>query len=189
MKVRRWSAAALTVFLLAAQAAPIYARESSTENSVSAWRVALLTETEGAVKVAQGIVKEKPAEEESAEEEPAAAAVTGQDVVEYALQFLGNPYVYGGSSLTEGVDCSGFVQQVYLHFGYELTHSTYTQIDEGIGVSYQEAKPGDLILYDGHVALYMGDKKIVHASDWSTGIIISDDAEQWPIIAVRRIIY
>ncbi len=150
--------------------------------SAGAQRVALLTEEPGAMRsVAEAVLKEKDPETILAEER--------QAVVDYALQFVGNPYAYGGTSLTDGVDCSGFVQQVYAHFGYALSHSTYTQIDEGIGVSYEEAEPGDLILYWGHVALYMGDGKIVHAKDYGYGIVAGEDADYNPIIAVRRIIY
>ena len=117
----------------------------------------------------------------------AIAGTTGADVVAYAKLFLGNPYVYGGSSLTNGTDCSGFTMSVYAHFGVYLPHSSYSQRSCGTAVSYSNAKPGDLILYSGHVALYIGGGKIIHASTTSTGIIISS-ATYRPIICVRRIL-
>ena len=134
---------------------------------------------------------EETAEETYVEQAPAVGSggVTGQDVVNFALNFVGYPYVWGGNDLYNGVDCSGFTQQLYLHFGYSISRTTYTQMYDGIGVSYAEAQPGDLIVYDGHVALYMGGGQIVHASDSRTGIIIGNNPAYRPIIAVRRIIY
>ncbi|MCB6992987.1 NlpC/P60 family protein [bacterium 210820-DFI.6.37] len=112
---------------------------------------------------------------------------SGQDVVNYALQFVGNPYVYGGSSLTNGTDCSGFTMSVYAKFGISLPHSSSAQRSCGKGVSYSEAKPGDIICYAGHVAIYIGNGKIVHASTPSTGIKVGS-ATYKKIITVRRII-
>lgn len=118
--------------------------------------------------------------------------VSGQDVVNYALQFVGNKYVWGGESLTNGVDCSGFTMKVYEHFGFSLPHYTGDQEQCGRGVSYSEAQPGDLILYSGHVAIYMGGGQIVHAANSSPypkgGIKVSDNAAYMPIVAVRRLI-
>lgn len=118
--------------------------------------------------------------------------VSGQDVVDYALQFVGNCYVWGGESLTNGVDCSGFTMKVYEHFGISLPHYTGDQEQCGRGVSYSEAQPGDLILYSGHVAIYMGSGQIVHAANSSPypkgGIKVSDNAAYMPIVAVRRLI-
>lgn len=114
---------------------------------------------------------------------------TGQDVVNYALKFVGNPYVYGGTSLTNGTDCSGFTMSVYMHFGYVLPRTSYSQRSAGQAVSsLAAAKPGDLICYSGHVALYMGNNKIVHASSSTTGIIIGNNASYRSIVAIRRII-
>lgn len=112
---------------------------------------------------------------------------SGKDAVNYAMKFVGNPYVYGGTSLTNGADCSGFTMGVYAKFGVSLPHSSSAQRSYGKGVSYSEAKPGDIICYSGHVAIYMGNGKIVHASTPSTGIKVSS-ATYKSIITVRRII-
>ncbi|MDD3277507.1 MAG: NlpC/P60 family protein [Lachnospiraceae bacterium] len=112
----------------------------------------------------------------------------GQAVIDYACQFVGNPYVWGGTSLTNGADCSGFILSVYANFGYSLPHSSAAMRGCGTGVSYSEAQPGDIICYDGHVALYMGGGAIVHASDERTGIKISGNAAYRTILAVRRIV-
>ncbi len=117
----------------------------------------------------------------------AKSSSTGQDVVDYALQFVGNPYVYGGSSLTNGTDCSGFTMSVYKKFGISLPHSSSAQRSCGKKVSYSNAKPGDLICYSGHVAIYIGNGKIVHASTPSTGIKISK-ATYTNILTVRRLL-
>ena len=85
--------------------------------------------------------------------------------MEYACQFIGNPYVWGGTSLTNGADCSGFVQSVYAHFGISLPRTTWDQEYAGTAVSYDQAAPGDLILYEGHVGIYMGDGQIVNTLD------------------------
>lgn len=115
------------------------------------------------------------------------SGVTGSDVINYATQFIGNPYVWGGTSLTNGADCSGFTMSVYAHFGYSLPHSSAAQAGCGRGVSYSEAQPGDLICYSGHVALYMGGGRIVGAQSSRTGIT-TQNATYRTIIAVRRII-
>lgn len=107
-------------------------------------------------------------------------------VVSYAMQFLGNPYVYGGSSLTNGTDCSGFTMAVYAHFGYALPHNSWAQLGSGRAVSYSEAQPGDLIIYGDHVALYAGGGTIIHASSPRTGIIMGS-ATYRHIVGVRRI--
>ena len=114
-------------------------------------------------------------------------SITGQAVVDYACQFIGNPYVWGGTSLTDGADCSGFVQSVYAHFGVSLPRTTYEMVNSGYAVSYAEALPGDLILYDGHVGLYMGDGTIVNAMNEADGIGICS-ATYTNIIAVRRVL-
>ena len=111
----------------------------------------------------------------------------GAAVAEYALQFVGNPYVYGGTSLTEGADCSGFVMSVYANFGVSLPHSSSADRKQGSAVEgLENAQPGDLICYSGHVALYIGDGQIVHASTKKTGIIVSR-ADYKKILAIRRI--
>ena len=111
----------------------------------------------------------------------------GRAVADYGLQFVGNPYVYGGTSLTNGADCSGFVQQVYKHFGYSLPRSSSEQRSAGREVSYSEAQPGDLICYAGHVAIYIGNGQIVHASTPTTGIKVGT-ATYRTILSVRRIV-
>lgn len=123
----------------------------------------------------------------SADSGSAAVSGSGQDVVNYALQFVGNPYVYGGTSLTNGADCSGFTMSVYAHFGISLPHSSSAQRSCGRGVSYSEAQPGDLICYEGHVAIYIGNGQIVHASTPSSGIKVSS-ATYKNIITVRRLV-
>ncbi|CDA31861.1 cell wall-associated hydrolases (Invasion-associated proteins) [Lachnospiraceae bacterium CAG:25] len=142
---------------------------------------------------------------------------TGQSVVDYAMQFRGNPYVWGGESLTNGVDCSGFTMQVYKHFGYSLPHSSTAQRYEGTAVSWDEKQPGDLICYQvvngvghvaiyswdekqpgdlicyqvvngvGHVAIYIGDNQIIHAGSKDTGINVRN-ADYRAVWGVRRIV-
>ena len=111
---------------------------------------------------------------------------SGNSVIGYALQFVGNPYVWGGTSLTNGVDCSGFVMQVYAHYGISLPHSSAALRGVGYGVSYSEAQPGDIVCYSGHVGIYIGGGQIVHASNPRDGIKVST-ATFKSIVAVRRI--
>lgn len=111
----------------------------------------------------------------------------GQAVANYACQFVGNPYEYGGSSLTEGTDCSGFVMSVYAAFGVSLPHSSKSMRSYGYEVSVDEMQPGDIICYSGHVAIYVGNNTIVHASTKSTGIKYTSPANYKTIICVRRI--
>lgn len=113
---------------------------------------------------------------------------TGQSVVNYACQFVGNPYVWGGTSLINGADCSGFIMSVYAKFGVSLPHSSGAMAGCGRAVSYSEAMPGDIICYAGHVAIYMGGGQIVHASNAKDGIKISGNAAYRPIVAVRRVL-
>ena len=113
---------------------------------------------------------------------------TGQSVVNYACQFVGNPYVWGGTSLTNGADCSGFIMSIYAKFGVSLPHSSGAMAGCGRGVSYSEAMPGDIICYAGHVAIYMCGGQIVHASNAKDGIKISGNAAYRPIVAVRRVL-
>ena len=111
----------------------------------------------------------------------------GQAVADFACQFVGNPYVWGGTSLTNGADCSGFVMSVYANFGVSLPHSSAADRNVGYAVgSLENAQPGDLICYSGHVALYIGNGQIVHASTSKTGIIISN-ASYRSILSIRRI--
>ena len=112
----------------------------------------------------------------------------GEMVAAYALQFVGNPYVYGGNSLTTGTDCSGFVMLIYRHFGVSLPHYDAAIRTKGKSVaSLAEAKAGDIICYYGHVAIYLGDGRIVHASNSRDGIKISERADYRTIAGIRRI--
>lgn len=111
---------------------------------------------------------------------------TGQAVADFACQFVGNPYVWGGTSLTDGADCSGFVLSVYANFGVSLPHSSSAQAGVGYGVSYDQAQPGDIICYSGHVGIYIGGGQIVNASSSETGIR-TQSATYREIVAVRRI--
>lgn len=112
----------------------------------------------------------------------------GSSVVDFATQFVGNPYVWGGTSLTNGADCSGFTQSVYANFGVSIPRTSYEQQNAGYEVPYSEAQPGDLICYGGHVAIYMGNGQIVHASNSRDGIKISNDATYRTILSVRRLV-
>lgn len=111
----------------------------------------------------------------------------GKRVAKYGCQFIGNPYVSGGTSLTGGADCSGFTYRIYQDFGYGIPRTSYEQRSAGTGVSYSEAQPGDIICYEGHVGIYIGGGLIVHASTERTGIKVSN-AQYRSILTVRRII-
>ncbi|KIR02214.1 hypothetical protein P261_01028 [Lachnospiraceae bacterium TWA4] len=110
----------------------------------------------------------------------------GSQVASYALRFVGNPYRWGGTSLTRGADCSGFIKAVYARFGRSLPHSSSALRRSGKGVSYSKRKAGDIICYRGHVALYIGNNKIVHAANTRRGIIVSK-VSYMKVLAVRRI--
>ncbi len=112
---------------------------------------------------------------------------SGQSVVDYAVQFVGNPYVWGGTSLTNGADCSGFIMSVYAAFGVSLPHSSYGLRSVGYAVDASQVQPGDIICYSGHVAIYIGNGAIVHASNKRDGIKISYDWQYKKVLAIRRI--
>lgn len=115
------------------------------------------------------------------------------DLVEYAKQFVGNPYVWGGTSLTKGADCSGFVLAVFKKYGIALSHSSRAQANEGTKISASDLKPGDLIFYGNgkgninHVAIYIGGGQVIHASSPKTGIKISSYKYRTPVKCVRVI--
>ena len=145
-------------------------------------------EAEEAKKQEQTIVQEtQKVQEASAQSIVQNQVASGQAVIDYACQFIGNPYVWGGTSLTEGADCSGFVQSVYAHFGISLPRTTWDMENVGVAVSYEQALPGDIVLYDGHVGLYMGDGTIVNAMNEADGIGICS-ATYTNIITIRRVL-
>lgn len=162
--------------------------DSSTEASASEER-----EAETAKAVAKITQKAADGAQETAdaakEEMQKSGAQSGEAVAEFALQFVGNPYVWGGSSLTNGTDCSGFTMAVYAHFGVSLPHYDASQRNYGIAISsLSDARAGDLICYYGHVGIYIGDGMIVHASNAREGIKVSR-ADYRSIAAIRRIFY
>ena len=129
-------------------------------------------------------------QEEKKEETPKASSSgggKGQQIADFACKYIGNPYRAGGTSLTNGADCSGFVMAVYQAFGYSLPRSSYAQSSIGKSVSYSEAQPGDIIYYGGHVGIYIGNGQIVHASTERTGSKITS-ATYRSIITIRRIV-
>ena len=175
------------------------ATETTTETTMET-ATETATETESPAGMESSTAVETAATQESSKESSTQAAETpssaasvsnhgsGNAVVDYAVQFVGNPYVYGGTSLTNGADCSGFVMSVYENFGVSLPHSSTADRNVGVDVGgLENAQPGDLVCYSGHVGIYIGDGQIVHASTASTGIKISDADYRTPV-AVRRVI-
>lgn len=164
--------------------------ETTTETTVE---TASQAETSSAAQTAASQEStEASSQAETAAETPSAAAAVsnhGGAVADYAVQFVGNPYVYGGTSLTNGADCSGFVMSVYENFGVSLPHSSTADRNVGVDVGgLENAQPGDLVCYTGHVGIYIGDGQIVHASTASTGIKISEADYRTPV-AVRRVLH
>ena len=132
-----------------------------------------------------------PEEEGEYEEEepktPSGGSAKGNEIAAYAQNFLGNPYVSGGTSLTDGCDCSGFTQSVYSHFGISIPRTSWEQQSAGHSVSYSDAQPGDIFCYSGHVGIYVGNNTICHASTPETGIKLTP-ATYRDIVTIRRII-
>lgn len=179
-----------TEYILTGAEAQTYAENLVTEaqhegkEEAEAFNYAVSRESEEAqmTQEVQGNVQQTETTEVSAQ-----PASNGQAIVDYACQFIGNPYVWGGTSLTDGADCSGFVQSVFAHFGISLPRTTYDQINAGVEVSYDQAMPGDLICYDGHIGIYIGNGQIVNAQNPEQGIGISP-ATYTTILSVRRIV-
>ena len=172
-----------------AEAAAAAQAQAEAEAAAEAARAA--AEAEAAAQAQAEAEAQQQQEQEQQQEEPAPAPSSGlgQEVVNWALQWVGvTPYVWAGNSLTAGTDCSGFVHLVYANFGIYVPRGSYDCRFCGYEVSYAEAQPGDIICYDGHVALYIGGGAIVHASDEATGTKISYDATYRPILTVRRVI-
>lgn len=177
-----------TEYILTGAEAQTYAEnlvtEAQQEGKEEAFTYAVSRKSEEAqmTQEVQGNVQQTETTEVSAQ-----PASNGQAIVDYACQFIGNPYVWGGTSLTDGADCSGFVQSVFAHFGISLSRTTYDQINAGVEVSYDQAMPGDLICYDGHIGIYIGNGQIVNAQNPEQGIGISP-ATYTTILSVRRIV-
>lgn len=179
-----------TEYILTGAEAQTYAKNLVTEaqqegkEEAEAFTYAVSRKSEEAqmTQEVQGNVQQTETTEVSAQ-----PASNGQVIVDYACQFIGNPYVWGGTSLTDGADCSGFVQSVFAHFGISLPRTTYDQINAGVEVSYDQAMPGDLICYDGHIGIYIGNGQIVNAQNPEQGIGISP-ATYTTILSVRRIV-
>lgn len=157
-------------------------QEGKEEAEAFTYAVSRKSEEAQMTQEVQGNVQQMETTEVSAQ-----PASNGQAIVDYACQFIGNPYVWGGTSLTDGADCSGFVQSVFAHFGISLPRTTYDQINAGVEVSYDQAMPGDLICYDGHIGIYIGSGQIVNAQNPEQGIGISP-ATYTTILSVRRIV-
>lgn len=112
---------------------------------------------------------------------------TGSDIADYALQFEGNPYLWGGTSLTQGTDASGFIVSVFNHFGFVLPHSSQAITNIGEKIEEENILPGDVVCYNDHIGIYVGDNKIIHASNPKSGIVVTNMNYKEPI-SIRRIV-
>lgn len=143
-------------------------------------------------KKAEEVVKKE--ETNSNTSKPSNGSTTGEELVAYALQFVGNPYVWGGNSLTNGCDCSGFVHLIYKHFGYNTVRYSFSFLSEGVPVSRADIQPGDVVVYAansegiGHVAIYIGNGKIVEAQSTKAGITSDRSVDCRRILGIRRIL-
>ena len=171
---------------------PEVSESSTSENSTSTSTSENADGTSSESTTSETTSSESTSSESSSESSSSSPVVStgggkGQDVANFACKYVGNPYVAGGTSLTNGADCSGFTLAVYQNFGYNLPRSSTSQRSAGTGVTYAEAQPGDIICYAGHVGIYIGNGQIVHASTPASGIKIGS-ATYREILAVRRII-
>ena len=148
---------------------------------VSAEYVQVTTQYKQAISRAEEEEAARQAEEEKKKQ-------AGSNVISYGSQFVGNPYVWGGSSLTNGADCSGFVMSVYAHFGISLPHSSAALRGVGRSVDISDIQPGDIVCYEGHVGLYAGNGRLLHASNKKDGIKISSSITYRKIVAIRRVL-
>lgn len=167
------------------QAAARAAEEARKAREVETARAE--AEQEAALKAAEKQEAKKSGAGSSAGQSAQTASSNGQAVVDYARQFLGNPYVYGGNSLTNGTDCSGFVKGVYAAFGINLPRTSSEQRSVGYAVSLSEIQPGDIVCYSGHVGIYAGNNTLIHASNEKTGITLTSPVTYRSVLAVRRI--
>ena len=147
----------------------------AAQNSSSTKTTASNPNAANTIAAAQGIVAQS------------SGSGNGKSIANYACQFIGNPYVSGGTSLTNGADCSGFIYRLYADYGYRVPRTSSQLRSVGTGVSYSEAQPGDVVCYAGHVGIYIGGGQIVHASTQKTGIKITH-ATYKEILSVRRIV-
>ncbi len=167
----------------AAETARLAREEAERQAAIEAAQKATASSTKSASKSSES---SSSSSSKSSKSYSAPSGSGGGSVVSYGSQFVGNPYVYGGSSLTNGTDCSGFVMSCYSAFGVSLPHSSSAMRSVGYGVSYDEMQPGDIVCYSGHVGIYAGNGTLLHASNKRTGITYSN-VNYKNILAIRRI--